>query len=272
MRYYVYAYLREDNTPYYIGKGSGKRAWAKGKGEVGKSTNPSRIIIVEKNLTLTGSLAIERRLIRWYGRIDLGTGILRNQTDGGDGGRGARPGNKISKETREKISIAKKGKKTKPMSEVSKKKLSESMKGKNVGRKWTEERKQQLSIQLSGRKRNPLSEDTKEKLRLANLGKTRGPMDEEHKRKISESLRGKERTKEHSKKLSIALKGRVPTQSEREAYLRAMEEGKTTCEHCGKNATKGNYIRWHGDRCKILSNVSSDTTFSKPYLTGETPV
>ena len=25
-----------------------------------------------------------------------------------------------------------------------------------------------------------------------------------------------------------------------------------TCEHCGKTLTKGNYVRWHGARCKLL--------------------
>lgn len=103
--YYVYAYLRKsDNTPYYIGKGKGARAWADHNSIT--VPNNKKIVILEQNLTDIGALAIERRMIRWWGRKDINTGILLNQTDGGDGSEGRITTNI----TKQRITSAKSGK------------------------------------------------------------------------------------------------------------------------------------------------------------------
>jgi hypothetical protein len=86
--FYVYAYLRDDGTPYYIGMGSKYRAYNK-QHSVPVPKDKNKIVFLEKNLTITGAIALERRMIEWYGRKHINytnrpAGILRNQTPGGE--------------------------------------------------------------------------------------------------------------------------------------------------------------------------------------------
>ena len=102
--YYTYAYLREDRTPYYIGKGSGKRVYSKIRSV---SIPPEdRILILKKDLTEEESFQHEKYMIAIFGRKDLGTGILRNKTDGGEGVSG----HIYTEEQRQKITQSKLGK------------------------------------------------------------------------------------------------------------------------------------------------------------------
>ncbi|NDB86370.1 MAG: hypothetical protein EB127_27285, partial [Alphaproteobacteria bacterium] len=102
--YYTYAYLREDRTPYYIGKGSGKRVYSKIRSV---SIPPKdRILILKKDLTEDEAFQHEKYMIAVFGRKDLGTGILHNKTDGGEGVSG----HIYTEEQKQKITQSKLGK------------------------------------------------------------------------------------------------------------------------------------------------------------------
>ena len=105
MHYYTYAYLREDKTPYYIGKGKGSRIYRKTR-RIKPPKDKSRIIFLKQNLTEEEAFKHEIYMIAVFGRIDLVTGILHNMTNGGEGGSGR----VLSEETRRKLSDANRGK------------------------------------------------------------------------------------------------------------------------------------------------------------------
>jgi hypothetical protein len=140
--------LREDGSPYYIGKGKGNRAYDTNH-TVRPPKNKNLIVFLERNLSNIGALALERRYIRWYGRKDISTGILRNRTDGGDGVQG----HVVGKEQRRKMSLAKKGKP-----------------GNKLGSKLSTESRQRLSDAHKGntnRRGKLASPQTKEKMSVA---------------------------------------------------------------------------------------------------------
>lgn len=189
-RFYVYAYLRSSDsntakagTPYYIGKGTGKRAWVKHK-FVHVPSDKSKIVILENNLSNIGACALERRYIRWFGKKTDGSGILINSLDGGDGAIGPK-----SKETRLKMSKAQIGKKH---TKESKLKIAASAKT----QKHSEETKTKISASKIGIKK---SEETKEKM---SNSKKNIPRSEETRAKISATLK--------KKRSSIPLDNSVP--------------------------------------------------------------
>ena len=142
MEYYTYAYLREDGTPYYIGKGKSGRINSS-LHTIHLPTEKERIIFLKKNLTDEEARKHEIYMIAVLGRKDLGTGILRNMTDGGEGCAG------------------------RLLSEETKKKLSDS----HMGKKFTEEHKRKLS---EAAKNRVMSDEWKANISSANIGKCAG--------------------------------------------------------------------------------------------------
>ena len=172
MIYYTYAFLREDRTPYYIGKGKGERAYIKNRKGIRPPKDQSRIIFLKQNLTEEEAFKHEIYMIAVLGRKDLGTGILRNKTDGGEGSSGAirseetrkilseknkgenHPfyGKSRSEETRRRLSESKKGKLP---SEETRRKQSEANKGENnpnYGKSHSEETRKKQSEAMKGKK------------------------------------------------------------------------------------------------------------------------
>ena len=231
--FYVYIYLRENGTPYYVGKGKGNRAYNKDK-MVGLPSN-DRIKIVLQNLTEEQAFSNERDFIAYYGRLDINTGILENRTDGGEGSTGFRhteewkkklrtesnfvtnnPGKNKSEETLRKIrqksielhndpNYVKKyreGLTTRTLDkELISKRTKEAMAQPEVRQKFLEALKTRKIIKTPESIQKML--ETKKKNGTLNLS-------EETKRKISEAHKGKKMSDEARKNMSNASKGRIP--------------------------------------------------------------
>jgi hypothetical protein len=209
--YYVYAYLRlSDNTPYYIGKGKGTRY--KDRHSVSVPKDRSKIIFLETNLSNVGACALERRYIRWYGRKDTGNGILHNKTDGGEGVCGVK--RSLTQETRNKISLAHKGKKRTPES------IAKTVNSR-MGYRHTPQTKEKIGKKHKGRK---FSEEQKANLR------NRPPLTEEQYIKMLENVRK-----------SISLKMEMNLHYNKQ---------KAKCPHCSKIGQDRAMKRWHFDNCK----------------------
>jgi len=175
--FYTYLWLREDGTPYYVGKGIRNRGFIK-NGHIVYPPQEAERIITQEFESEADAFEAETFLIEFYGREDLGTGCLLNLTFGGEGASGY----KQSEETKIKRSISLKGKTTgRKHSEEARRKMSAAHKGVPL----TEEHRKNALLGKVGYRH---SEETKEKMRKAAIGRK---MSEEARRKMSAAKLGK---------------------------------------------------------------------------------
>lgn len=198
--YKLYVHINKINNKKYYGITCQdvKKRWNSGYGYKGNKYFYRAIekygwnegfehIIIAKGLTKEEAKWLEIELIREFDTTNQDKGY--NITLGGDGGNG----HKHTKDTKQKISEANKGKtrsketikkmseaqKGKVVSEETKNKISENMKGKNnpnYGREFSEEHKRKISESRKGKfegENNPmygkhLSQEAKDKLSEAN--------------------------------------------------------------------------------------------------------
>ena len=106
--FYTYVLAYPDGTPFYVGKGHGKRYQLGGNeharrvaAKIRRGGGRHRTEIIRAR-SEEGAFELEIELIKKYGRRDLGTGILCNFTDGGEGSAGV----VVSEERRAAISAA----------------------------------------------------------------------------------------------------------------------------------------------------------------------
>ncbi len=209
--FYTYMWLREDGTPYYIGKGRGCRAYSPHRKD-GRLRPPAdnQRIIIQECLSEKDAFAAERFLIAYYGREDLRTGCLLNLTAGGEGTSGWIPtesfiekiraqmqGRVLTAAHKQRISLAHKGRaKSHEAVEASRKARTGTKQLPDhaarsrtafLGGHHTEEAKEKIRRALLNRK---FSEETIERMRLASLlRKQPPPLTDEQRKRLSAAVR-----------------------------------------------------------------------------------
>lgn len=214
-KFYVYAHYRADTDEiFYIGKGSGNRAYEKKKSD-GRSEWWHRIVnkygytvkLLHENLSEVEALKKERELIQQYGRKDISTGPLINLTDGGEGGLN------IGEDTRKKRSISVK----KITDDVNyRKELSQRVK-----LQWdtNPERKKKTSELVKAR----LSSEEVRK-ELSERVKKQWQKDSTRKERVREWAKNRVITPEHREKLRIGAQKRLQDPEWRRKQKEAMKK------------------------------------------------
>lgn len=242
---YVYAYAYPNGTPFYVGKGTGSRYLRHLANAKKNTTAKTYVVSTIKGLLTKGVIPVitkiakdiddelayfvEQEYIAKYGRKDIGTGILKNCTAGGDGVVGL-PIEKFIKRTTDLINN---GLRTR---------FAKGQSAHNKGVPMTTEQKLFLSKRKSGVK---VSIETRQKMSFT--------------QKRIATMKGSVMSQETKNKISMAKKGvslaspRKPQSAELRARINA-NMIHWTCPHCRKQGKQqGAANRWHFDNCKEIN-------------------
>ena len=230
MEYYVYIYLRKDGSPYYVGKGKNTRWCCKNR--IVEVPPNDRVIFPITNTSEEWAHFMEMEFIDLYGKLNDGTGILENCTDGGEGFT-----KRHTEETKKKMSASRMGH---PGYACGESNYWHGTSGPMGGKTHTEETKEKMRG-----KRKPMPPRTKEhceKLKKCGLGKEPGnkgthwwtngslnkmskdcPSDGWYRGITAEGTKGRTLSAEHTRKISEAGKGRKHTEESKRKMSEAMK-------------------------------------------------
>ena len=176
-KFYVYRHIRLDtNTPFYVGKGSGRRAFRKERNKYWKHISNKfgyKIEIILEGLEESDAFNKEKQIIRVYKEFNYCEANLH------EGGKGGTAGYKIPKE--KLVNRTQKGEKHprfgKEHSDETKKAISEKLKGKYFGKSNKQIISSDGVIYDSASEASRLLDCSRWKIRNILSGKTKNPID-----------------------------------------------------------------------------------------------
>ena len=261
--YYCYIYYRDNNTPFYVGKGLRPRVYNisnhnKWVCRIFKTVGRKNIrieLIEAKNEE--HSFQLERH---WISVFRADGYVLCNMTDGGEGLSGYTQ----TQEAKKKISKANLGK---HRSNEARERMSKAATGKLI----SIETRQKISKSNTGK---TVSEETKKKMSIASLGK---PKSEEHKQKMKVS-----KSEEHKQKISqtnklkgirppvgigVKLGSRLSEETKEKMSIASL--GKTKSEKHKQNIAKAKKgIKLSEEHKQKISNTHKERGIKPPISTG----
>lgn len=110
--------------------------------------------------------------------------------------------------------------------------------GPNLGKSMSQKTKDKISNSLKGRSTGPKTAEHRRKISLSKTG-----------------LKQSQETKDKRARLLIGKKRSDDTKIKMGEWQRGVPKPKVSCKYCGKTISFLNHVRWHGDNCKVAHST-----------------